>query len=139
MQYRPIQGAVPGGHRDGREWTAFVMNAPRYMQYLAERARSAGIPLIKKRISSLDEAYDLPEVGRVEVVINATGLGAQTLIGVEDPKVYPGRGQTILVETPKDTKRVCLMSTEDFYSKMDGQYSSPLILHTHHKCMPHGV
>ena len=97
------------------------MHAPNYMKHLAERARAAGIPLIRKRLSSLDQAYDLPETGKVDLVVNATGLGAQTLLGVEDEKVYPGRGQTVLVETPKDLERVCIMSTETFYSAQSGQ------------------
>ena len=96
------------------------MHAPKYMLYLAERARALGIPLIRKRLSSLDQAYDLPETGKVDVVVNASGLGAQTLIGVEDAKVYPGRGQTVLVETPRDVERVCVMSAEDFYAANDG-------------------
>ena len=123
-QYRPIQDPIPGAHAHGREWTAFVMHAPKYMQYLAERARAAGIPLIRKRLSSLDEAYNLPETGSVDVVINATGLGAQTLVGVEDPKVYPGRGQTVLVQTPKEVERVCVMSAENFYAANDGAHLS---------------
>lgn len=36
----------------------------------------------------------------MKLVVNATGLGARSLIGVEDPKVFPARGQTVLVRAP---------------------------------------
>lgn len=62
--------------------------------------QSDGVPIIRKRISSLDEAYTF---GPVDLVINCTGLGARTLLGVQDTKVYPARGQTVLVRAPKVT------------------------------------
>lgn len=43
-------------------------------------------------------------------MINATGLGARSLLGVEDPKVFPARGQTVLVKAPQ--VRQC-MSAKD--------------------------
>ena len=63
-------------------------------------------------MSSLDEAYDLADVGPVDLVVNATGLGAQSLIGVEDKDVYPAKGQTVLARAPQATR--CIMDTEDF-------------------------
>lgn len=126
LQYNPIEGSIPGGRREGREWTAFVMHAPKYMQYLGERVRAAGIPMVRRRVSSLDEAFGVPEIGPVDIVVNATGLGAKTLLGVEDGEVYPGRGQTVLVETPKNTSRVCIMSAENFYAASSGKHD----LHT---------
>lgn len=59
-----------------------------------------GIPTIRQNLVSLDQAYTLPEVGHVDLVINATGLGSRVLIGVEDEKCYPARGQTVLVKAP---------------------------------------
>jgi glycine/D-amino acid oxidase-like deaminating enzyme len=78
--------------------------------------------MVRRRVSSLDEAYDVPEFGPVDIVVNATGLGAKTLLGVEDGEVYPGRGQTVLVETPENTSRVCIMSAENFYEASSGKH-----------------
>jgi glycine/D-amino acid oxidase-like deaminating enzyme len=39
-------------------------------------------------------------------VINATGLGARTLLGVEDSLVHPVRGQTVLVKAPHVRKNI---------------------------------
>lgn len=53
---------------------------------------------MRKRVSSLDEAF--AHFGPVDFVVNATGLGAKSLLGVEDAAVYPDRGQTVLVRAP---------------------------------------
>lgn len=81
-------------------WEAFTLNAPAYLTFLANKLRSAGVPFVRQRLSSLDEAYDVRDIGPVDLVINATGLGSKSLIGVEDPLVYPARGQTVLVRAP---------------------------------------
>jgi D-amino-acid oxidase len=36
-----------------------------------------------------------------DVVINCSGVHAETLGGVEDPEVYPVRGQTVVVQLPQ--------------------------------------
>lgn len=50
--------------------------------------------------------------GNVDLVVNATGLGAKSLLGVADDSVYPIRGQTVLVRAPDSWKKVCVMKTE---------------------------
>ena len=47
---------------------------------------------------SIGEAAEI--AGPKGVVINATALGARSLIGVQDLDVYPIRGQTILAYAP---------------------------------------
>lgn len=69
-------------------------------------------------MSTIDEAYDIPEIGKVGLVVNATGLGSASLIGVEDSKVYPARGQTVLVKAPLVDR--CIMSVDGFMAK-DGK------------------
>jgi D-amino-acid oxidase len=85
---------------------------------LAEDLRSKGATFIRKRVSSLDEAYNIPEIGEVNVVVNATGLGSQTLLGIEDKECYPARGQTVLVKAPG--VKTCYMMTEDLISASKG-------------------
>ena len=77
------------------------------------------MPIVRTRLSSLDEAYDIPSIGPVSLVVNATGLGSFSLIGVEDPKAHPARGQTVLVRAPR-AKR-CIMNTESFMGDDDGE------------------
>jgi len=108
----PLPAGLPHGHK----FTSYVLDAPKYTQYLGECVRAKGIPIIRRRLTSLDEAYNIAEVGRVGLVINATGLGAKGLIGVEDQNVYPARGQTVLVKAP-NVKR-CIMRADQFLSNM---------------------
>jgi hypothetical protein len=103
---------IPGSKHAGRTFTSYVLHAPNYTAHLGSLVRRARIPLVRHRLSSLDEAYDLPTIGKVGLVINATGLGARSLVGVEDKAVYPARGQTVLVKAPE--VRWCIMHTEGF-------------------------
>jgi len=93
---------------------------------------------LKRRVSALDEAYDLalpqhlvekfglgPESGgrlTVDLVVNATGLGAKSLVGVEDDTVYPIRGQTVLVKSDLagGKGKRCYMGTRNLNVGPDG-------------------
>lgn len=77
---------------------SWTINPPKFCAYLAERLRSRGVPIVRKRVASLDEAFNA--FGPVDFVVNATALGAQTLLGVQDSAVHPVRGQTVLVRAP---------------------------------------
>lgn len=96
-----------------------MLNAPKYLAYLADLCSKRQIPIIRQRLSSLDEAYDLADIGPVNLVVNATGLGARWLPGVEDPKVYPAKGQTVLVKAP--SVKACYMSVEGGFNVAPGQ------------------
>jgi len=71
-----------------------------------------GIPIQRRRLASLDHAFEIPDVGKVPLVVNATGLGSRSLMGVEDTTVYPARGQTVLVRAPEVSR--CVMHCEAF-------------------------
>ncbi|KAJ3186133.1 hypothetical protein HK101_009724 [Irineochytrium annulatum] len=49
------------------------------------------------------EAYDIQGA---DIVVNCTGYGALTLGGVEDARVYPTRGQTMLVRAPQVNRMI---------------------------------
>jgi hypothetical protein len=95
-----------------------------YLTYLAEKLKSNGVPFIRQRVSALDEAYHIPQIGQVDLVINATGLGAKSLIGVQDPKVFPARGQTVLVKAPNVLTNFGCRDT-DFLPKGESMYIIP--------------
>lgn len=83
--------------------------------HLARGLRERGVPIIRRRLSTLDEAYDLPEVGPVDLAVNTMALGNRFLIGVEDEAMYPAQGQTVLVKAPLVNR--CTMSTGTVLSK----------------------
>jgi D-amino-acid oxidase len=88
------------------------MHAPNYLRHLAATLRSSGVKIHRQRLTSLEEAYNLPEFGSVDLVINATGLGARVLLGNEDKMdIYPIRGQTVLVKAPN--VKTCYMKASD--------------------------
>ena len=55
-----------------------------------------GAHFIRRHLVHIQEAFELTSPGPT-VVVNATGLLASRLGGVEDKEVYPTRGQLVLV------------------------------------------
>ncbi|EGG02628.1 uncharacterized protein MELLADRAFT_109962 [Melampsora larici-populina 98AG31] len=63
-----------------------------------------GVRIVHHRLNSLAEAFEgnnTLQIPRADIVINASGLGAATLLGVEDKSVHPIRGQLVLVKPPQ--------------------------------------
>lgn len=114
---------IPGGHPHAHVWQSYIFHAPKYVLHLAQLVREKGIPIIKTRLNSLDEAYNLPPFGPVDLVVNATGLGSYSLIGVEDRAMHPARGQTVLVRAPRVDR--CIMNTESFMGPDPGESPPP--------------
>jgi glycine/D-amino acid oxidase-like deaminating enzyme len=94
----PSDYPFPADLISGVQFETFSVNPEVYLPWLKSKLESRGVRFLRRRVNSLDEACGL--AGERGVVINATGLGARSLFGVEDTKVYPVRGQTILVYSP---------------------------------------
>ncbi|GAA5857396.1 hypothetical protein JCM8547_002258 [Rhodosporidiobolus lusitaniae] len=92
----------------GIQYDTLSVNAPRYCQHLAKEILSLGGTISRQTVFSLDQAFaSLPPA---TVLINATGLGAKSIAGIEDPLVQAIRGQTILV---KSSCMRCTMDSSD--------------------------
>ena len=101
-------------------YKSFVLHAPNYLLHLSRTLKSSGVVFHRARLSSLEEAYNLSFFGPVKLVINASGLGAKSLLGVKDDKpIYPIRGQTVLVKAPG--VKTCYMKTSSMHPPEDGQ------------------
>ena len=83
-----------------------MIEMPRYLPWLVGQLRRFGVEIIARRVDSLE-----PALAEAEVVINATGLGARELVG--DERVYPLRGQTVLVERRPGLDRALLEPPDD--------------------------
>ncbi|SCV69635.1 BQ2448_2655 [Microbotryum intermedium] len=92
----------------GVEFETISVNAPLYCQWLEAQLLSHNATIIRRSLNSLDEALSLAP--SCSVIVNATGLGAKSLGGVEDQTVTPIRGQTVLIKT--DVK-LCTMDASD--------------------------
>ena len=85
------------------------INVGIYLPWLASRALEAGVTLRRGIVAHLGDAVTMHQSGGPAlVVVNATALGARDLAGVLDRKVFPARGQTVLV---RDSPRVMVATS----------------------------
>jgi len=98
--YRVLQDSelIPAS-LSGVHFTTVTIDTPAYMPYLFSIFKSKGGNAIRASVSSLADLIQLvPE--RPTAIVTSPGLGAATIDGINDPDVYPIRGQTVLVRTP---------------------------------------
>lgn len=89
---------LPAGYTYGLRYAVPLAEMPRYLPWLEARVRALGGEVTQRPLRSLDE------VGDADVVVNCAGLGAREL--VDDPSVYPVRGQVVRVSNPGLTMSV---------------------------------
>ena len=80
----------------GMSLTTLVINPNIYLPYLQSQLLTLGATFVRRHLSHIREALKLTNT-TPSALINATGLLASELGGVEDKNVFPTRGQTILV------------------------------------------
>ncbi|KAH9913357.1 uncharacterized protein B0H18DRAFT_1049147 [Fomitopsis serialis] len=88
----------PSGLQGGIAFKTFSVNPELYLPWLQSELLARGVEFVRRRVHSLGEAAAL--AGPNSILVNATGLGARSLVGVEDTDVFPIRGQTIIVHAP---------------------------------------
>jgi len=86
---------VPPNYKSGVAFSTVSVNPEFYLPWLKSELDARGVTFDRRHIGSLEEAATYGDV-----VINATALGAKSLMGVEDLDVYPIRGQAIIVRCP---------------------------------------
>ncbi|KDQ63019.1 hypothetical protein JAAARDRAFT_29013 [Jaapia argillacea MUCL 33604] len=89
---------LPPNMKTGVAFTTVSLAPQAYLPWLQSELKSKGVNFICKKIDSLEDALVFGGSGCI--LINATGLGARSLLGVEDLEMFPIRGQTILVHAP---------------------------------------
>ena len=82
---------VPPGYRSAVRATVPVCDVPVHLKWLAAELVGAEIPVIRREVKSLDQAFEA-----ADVVVNCTGLGARELC--DDDDLHPVRGQVCLLE-----------------------------------------
>lgn len=80
--------AMPRPFVDGWTFRTPVIEMPLYLRWLARRFTDGGGTIIRMALGALPD--------QVEVVVNASGLGARLM--AQDPTVVPVRGQVVVVE-----------------------------------------
>jgi D-amino-acid oxidase len=89
--------ALPPGYADGYDFAAPVVHMPVYLRWLVDELAAAGVRLRHRELTDLD-----PARRAADVVVNATGLGARTLVG--DRELTGRRGQVVRVADPGLTR-----------------------------------
>lgn len=101
---------LPPGTKFGITFTALCINAPKHIEYLHDLLRDQyGVRFVRKKLPSIDAAYG----EKTRIVFNCTGIAAKTFLGVADPKVYPTRGQIVLVKAPR-VKEIAMIHGNGF-------------------------
>ncbi|KAF8560107.1 FAD dependent oxidoreductase [Imleria badia] len=90
---------IPEPYKLGVGFYTISVNPEEYLPWLKSELLSRGVSFEKRQVRSLEELRSL--VGPEGILVNATSLGSRSIIGVEDTKLYPIRGQTILVQSPQ--------------------------------------
>ncbi|KAE8383724.1 POT family-domain-containing protein [Aspergillus bertholletiae] len=90
---------LPEGAVFGIKFTTVTLNAPAHcahLKHLLSQPRYGGIKFVRRKVSSIQDAY----LQGTQIVFNCVGNTAFSLAGVADSKCYPTRGQIILVKAP---------------------------------------
>lgn len=125
FQYKELADVeLPAGLGFCTEYDTVSVNPSLYLLWLQESLSQKDVKFMRQKIHCLDDVriHMAPDT----VVINATSLGGQipdddctfradkstgsrSIIGIEDSKLYPIRGQTITVNAP-DIKLCCAIA-----------------------------
>lgn len=82
----------------GITYETWNFNCPKFLVRFAEKLTAKwGVKFERRKLTHLSQAWISSDV---EGVFNCTGLGAKTLGGVDDTKMYPSRGQVVVVRAP---------------------------------------
>ncbi|KAF8846109.1 FAD dependent oxidoreductase [Paxillus ammoniavirescens] len=110
------QSEIPEPYRFGVEFYTISVNPQEYLVWLKSELSSRNVIFERRQVRSLEELRHL--VGTQGILVNASSLGSRSIIGVEDTKLYPIRGQTILVQSPGVHE--CLSSWGDDHPTQGG-------------------
>jgi len=103
--------SLPPDANKGLAYDTYSVNPMFYLPWLKSELIARGVEFIRKHVASLEDAAAYTDLGGV--IINATALGAKSLIGVEDTQVFPIKGQGIIVECPTLKEHVAFFNPKD--------------------------
>ncbi len=84
---------LPPGYVDAHRLTVPAIRMPDYLGWLVQQLVAAGVAMRIRELTDLDDA-----AAGADLVVNATGLGARTLL--DDRELTPVRGQVVRVRCP---------------------------------------
>lgn len=104
-------------------FTSVCINTAIYLPWLVGQCLKNDVVVKRGIVSHVSEAANFHHSGkRADIVVNCTGLSAGKLGGVEDQKVYPARGQIVVVRNDP-----CIMTSVS--GTDDGSDEATYIMH----------
>lgn len=108
-EYREInEAALPQGAVFGIHFKTWNFNSPKFLSSLFNYLRKKGVTVKQHKLLNISEAF-FPDT---RIAFNCTGLGARSLGGVEDPSVYPLRGQVLVIKAPYINENVLFWGSD---------------------------
>ena len=111
---------IPDGMASACTFTSVCINVPVYLSWLVGQCLALGVVFRRAALDHISEAAKMAHAadgGKADLVVNAAGLMAINLGGVMDKKMYPIRGQTVVVRNVSK-EMFCLSKTEDADDEM---------------------
>ncbi|KAI5997967.1 hypothetical protein EDD15DRAFT_2386736 [Pisolithus albus] len=90
---------IPEPYVAGVAFCTVSVNPQEYVPWLSSELRARNVEFVRKHVRTLEELR--PLVGANGILVNASSLGSRSIIGVEDTKLFPIRGQSIIVHSPQ--------------------------------------
>lgn len=90
---------IPEPYVAGVAFCTVSVNPQEYIPWLSSELRARDVEFVRKHVKTLEELR--PLVRTNGILVNASSLGSRSIIGVEDTKLFPIRGQSILVQSPQ--------------------------------------
>lgn len=82
------------------------INPIKYLKYLLKELEKEGGKVEQRSLNHWRDALDGQTDPQNYVIVNCTGLGARNLGGIEDKKVYPVRGQLVIIKPFPEQKKI---------------------------------
>lgn len=90
------RSSLPDGVAFGISYKTWNFYCPFFLSNLKRYLMRHGVTFERQKLTHISQAY-LPHT---EAVFNCTGIGSFSISGIKDTKVYPTRGQVLVVNAP---------------------------------------
>lgn len=94
---------LPDGVGFGIKFKSWNFNCPFFLLNFKIYLENRGVVFVRRKLSHIAQAY---LSSSTKIVFNCSGIGAHKLGGVNDLKVYPTRGQVVVIKAPHITENV---------------------------------
>lgn len=105
---------VPAGFTGAATFSVPVIHMPTYMKYLETRfsGSSCSGEFENRAVDNIEDLFD-----GCDALVNCTGFGSATLVGVEDTQLVPCRGQIVRIKPMPEVRELLFITTGTEYRR----------------------